>query len=191
MAGRKPGTGVFRDDANERLLVEAAQKDPAKFGELYELHFARVYAFVVRRVANRDVAEDLTSEVFHKALANLPGYQWRGVPFGAWLLRIAANAVVDRAKQAAREVRVEGADDPPDVAAVPDAELEAIEQASRLFGLVEELPAEQRAVILQRFVDQRSIREIATRLGKTEGAVKQLQFRALQHLRSRIEGADA
>src|SRR5260370_5273492 len=82
-------------EPEERLLVEAAQGDPAKFEALYELHFERVYAFVASRVRERSTAEDLTSEVFHKALASLPSYEWRGVPFVAWLLRIAANAIID------------------------------------------------------------------------------------------------
>src|SRR5712692_2776061 len=93
--GVRLGTG--RND--ERWLVKAAQSDPAKFDALYELHFERVYAFVASRVRDRATAEDVTSEVFHKALANLPGYEWRGVPFVAWLLRIAANAIVARSEE--------------------------------------------------------------------------------------------
>src|SRR5882762_12028144 len=81
-------------NADERALVEAAQRDPAEFEVLYELHFERVYAFVASRVRDRATAEDVTSEVFHKGLSNLPSYEWRGVPFAAWLLRIAANAIV-------------------------------------------------------------------------------------------------
>src|SRR5262252_1105474 len=76
-------------DADERLLVEAAQRDPSRFGDLYERHFHRVYAFVVHRLRDRDAAEDVTAEVFHKALAGLRQYEWRGAPFGAWLIRIA------------------------------------------------------------------------------------------------------
>jgi RNA polymerase sigma-70 factor, ECF subfamily len=174
-------------DADEHLLVEAAQRDPSKFAELYERHFERVYAFVVSRVRDRDAAEDITAEVFHKALAHLPAYQWRGAPFGAWLIRIAANAVVDRSKRAAREVVDSGR--PPDVGAEPD--IDHIDRCARLFGLVDQLPADQRTVIVERFVGERSIRETAARLGKSEGAVKQLQLRALQTLRTRMEGADA
>ena len=74
--------------AEEHLLVEAAQSDPARFDALYELHFERVYGFIAARVHDRATAEDLTSEVFCKALANLKSYEWRGVPFVAWLLRI-------------------------------------------------------------------------------------------------------
>src|SRR5690349_24470175 len=70
--------------AEERLLVEAAQSDPARFDTLYELHFERVYGFIAGRVRDRAFAEDLTSEVFYKALANLKSYEWRGVPFVAW-----------------------------------------------------------------------------------------------------------
>src|SRR3989475_11285835 len=111
------------EQADERALVEAAQSDPAKFDALYELHFERVYAFVASRVRDRATAEDVTSEVFYKALANLPSYEWRGVPFAAWLLRIAANAVVDHAKRAAREFPAP--DDPPEPAT--DPELQASE----------------------------------------------------------------
>ena len=175
------------DDAEERLLIEAAKVDPSKFGDLYEIHFERVYAFVARRVGNRDTAEDLTSDVFHKALASLRNYESRGVPFAAWLLRIAANAVADQYKRAAREAP--GSGDPPEPAANPDPE--ATEHRARLFRLVNQLPSDQRQVIFQRFVEQRSIREIAQQFGRTEGAVKQLQFRALQNLRTRMEDAHA
>ena len=85
-----------RKEADERLLIEAAQKDPARFAELYENNFERVYAYVVRRVGDRAETEDLTSEVFHHALANLQRFEWRGIPFAAWLYRIAANLISDR-----------------------------------------------------------------------------------------------
>ena len=80
---------------DERLLIEAAQADPARFVELYDRHVDRIYAYVSRRTGSRVVAEDLTSAVFEQALASLPRFEWRGVPFAAWLLRIAANALVD------------------------------------------------------------------------------------------------
>jgi len=176
-------------DADERSLVEAAQRDLSKFGDLYERHFDRVYAYVARRVQDRDAAEDVTAEVFHKALAHLPRYQWRGAPFGAWLLKIAAHAVADRARRGAREVVA--SDDLPDGGADLDADLDLVEQRARLFRLVDQLPTDQRMVIVQRFVDERSIRDVAQRLKKTEGAIKQLQFRALQTLRERMGGGDA
>jgi len=174
-------------DADERLQVEAAQKDPAKFGDLYERNFERVYAFVARRVRDRHTAEDVTAEVFHKALAALPGFQFRGAPFAAWLIRIAANAIADRSRRATQEVSV--ADDSRELSVESDAD--ASDRRADLFRFVDELPADQRRVIVERFVEQRSIRDVAGRLNKTEGAVKQLQFRALQTLRTRMDGGDA
>ncbi|MGB2901668.1 MAG: sigma-70 family RNA polymerase sigma factor [Candidatus Acidiferrum sp.] len=189
VATRRPARKPGPQAADERLFVEAAQSDPAKFDALYELHFDRVYAFIASRARDRATAEDLTSEVFHKALANLPRYEWRGVPFAAWLLRIAANAIADQFKRASREFP--SPNDPPEAAANPDlqaSELRAIEHRTQLFHLVGQLPEVQKRVVYERFVKQRSIREIAKRLGKTPGAIKQLQLRAVQNLRTQMEG---
>jgi RNA polymerase sigma-70 factor (ECF subfamily) len=174
-------------EANERLLVEAAQRDPRRFAELYELHFHRVYAYVVKRVQNREEAEDITSDVFQQALAKIKVFEWRGVPFSAWLLRIAANAITDRWKRAARQTNEPLPDDLEDKS--PRAK--DIEKRAALFQMVESLPADQRRVVEMRFAEQKSIREIAQEIGRTEGAVKQLQFRALEKLRAQMEGADA
>jgi len=196
MAVRRPAakgspgqtSGLRLED--DRLLVEAAQKDPRRFAELYELNFARVYSYIARRVGDRDVTQDLTSDVFHKALANIRQFEWRGVPFAGWLLRIAANMISDRSKRGAREVP--GLDHAPDLADLSKRpSLEESDQHARLFRLVDELPADQRRVIGMRFAEEKSIREIAQALGRSEGAVKQLQFRALQNLRARMEGANA
>lgn len=172
------------DDAEERALVEAAQADPARFVDLYDRHFHRVYAYVVRRAGSRAEAEDVTSEVFEQALTNLRKYEWRGVPFAAWLFRIAANALADRWRQTSRDSH----ELPPDI---PDGRDAAeIERRTMLGQLVDRLPDVQRQVIEMRFVDQRSIREIAAALDRSEGAVKQLQLRALQNLRRDLEGRD-
>jgi RNA polymerase sigma-70 factor (ECF subfamily) len=186
MAARRPAETAVRNSAEERLLVEAAQKDPARFGDLYEVYFELIYGYVARRVGDRSTAEDLTSDVFHKALANLGSYEWRGAPFAAWLIRIAANAIADQSKRSAREVS--GADSP-EPSAQPN--MDGIEERARLFRLVNQLPVDQKRVILERFVDENSIREIAQRLGRTEGAVKQLQLRALENLRKQMGGAHA
>jgi RNA polymerase sigma-70 factor, ECF subfamily len=183
MVLRAPATTQSPLLADERELVEAAQKDPGRFADLYELHFDRVYFFIVRRVADRDIAEDLTSEVFHKALANIRRFEWRDVPFGAWLLRIAANAVTDRGKRTGREI---GVDVPPEIRI--DADLSEVEDGARLFRLVDGLPDDQRQVVVMRFAEEKSIREIAQYFRRSEGAIKQLQFRALKNLRSVLEG---
>lgn len=173
------------DAETERLAIEAAQKDPARFAELYENCFERVYAYVARRVRDRSEAEDVTSEVFHQALANLQRFEWRGVPFAAWLFRIAANAIVDRSKHSARYRELP---DGFELAAEPESQdtLDDIERRAALFQLVDRLPEDQRRVIELRFGAGKSIREIAGEFERSEGAVKQLQFRALQNLRARL-----
>jgi len=163
--------------AEERLRIEAAQRDPTRFAELYDANFERVYAYAVRRVRNRQEAEDVTAEVFHQALANLGHFEWRGVPFAAWLFRIAANAIADRAKRTARE-RAN-----PALKLEPEPPFEPIGEHARLYRLVRELPADQRRVIEMRFTEEKTIREVAAELGRSEGAVKQLQFRAIKGLR--------
>jgi len=170
-------------EADERLLIEAAQKDPRRFADLYEANFERVYGYVARRVRDRAVAEDVTADVFHQALANLPRFEWRGVPFAAWLYRIAANAIADRAKRSIRESAsyvIEPASDP------PQPEIEDAERRGALYRSVRELPEDQRKVVVRRFAEHRSIREIASEMGRSEGAIKQLQFRALETLRARL-----
>jgi len=181
---------ALKKEADERLLIEAAQNNPARFAELYENNFERVYAYIVRRVGNRAETEDLTAEVFHQALANLKRFEWRGIPFAAWLFRIAANLISDRWQRSGREQVV---DDPALIESAPASapELEEVERRATLFRLVDTLPAEQRRVVVLRFVEQKSIKEVARDIRKTEGAVKQLQFRALSTLRARMEGADA
>ncbi len=182
--GELRSTAPAQADA-ERLLIEAAKKDPGRFGELYEANFDRVYAFIARRVRDRGEAEDLTSEVFHHALAGLSRFEWRGVPFAAWLFKIAFNAIIDRAKRATKE---QGIPQTLDLAADLSTQgmADEIEQRVRVFELVDRLPADQRRVIGMRFAEEKSIREIANALGRSEGAVKQLQFRALQNLRARL-----
>lgn len=165
---------------DERLQVAAARQDPARFAELYENNFERVYAYVARRARDRDEAQDLTSEVFHKALVGLPRFEWRGLPFVAWLLGIAAHVIADRWKATSQNKEV-GSDEMQHIGVEDD-----LEQRAMLYQLVDTLPADQRKVILWRFVEQKNVREVAAKLGRSEGAVKQLQLRALQNLRERM-----
>jgi RNA polymerase sigma-70 factor (ECF subfamily) len=168
--------------ADDRLRIEDAQRDPSRFGELYEENFYRVYAYIARRVRGRHEAEDLTADVFREALAGLGRFEWRGVPFVAWLLRIASRTVADHYKRSGRE------------SGQPVHELEPIvpqeiERHVILFQLVDRLPDAQARVVRLRFVEQKSIKEIAQMLGRSEGAVKQLQLRAIENLRAQLEGA--
>jgi RNA polymerase sigma-70 factor (ECF subfamily) len=186
----KIGSGAGAGDAAERKLIEAAQRERGRFADLYEANFERVYAYVARRVRDRDEAQDITAEVFHLALKSLPRFEWRGVPFAAWLFRIAFNEIADRSKSVARRRAHESYN--ADAGASADervgvaADFEEAERLARLFKLVERLPRDQSRVIAMRFAEQKSIREIATALGRSEGSIKQLQFRGLQNLRVRM-----
>jgi RNA polymerase sigma-70 factor (ECF subfamily) len=180
MVRRASALKVSPPAVDERRQVEAAQRDSRRFADLYENNFHRVYAFIVRRVGDRHEAEDLTSEVFHLALKNIGRFEWRGVPFAAWLYKIAANEIADRSQKKARQPRLDPTDDPREPC------WEEIENRAHLFRMVDQLPSEQRRVITLRFAEERSIREIAQQLKRTEGAVKQLQFRGLQNLRLRM-----
>jgi RNA polymerase sigma-70 factor, ECF subfamily len=179
-----------KTESAEKLLIEAAQHDPARFAKLYELNFSRVYAYIARRVGNRDDAQDLTAEVFRRALANLGKFEWRGVPFAVWLFKMAANAIADRWKHAARETGNPSPEPAQEIKAPEEPDLEEIERRTHLFQLVRRLPQDQRRVIELRFAEEKSIREIAQALRRTEGAVKQLQFRALETLRQRMGKAN-
>lgn len=162
---------------DERLLIEAAQRDPRHFAQLYENNFERVYAFIAARVRNRNEAEDLTAEVFQQALQKLDRFEWRGIPFAAWLLRIASNAMNDRWR-GQREVPAND---------FPEPECDAgTERRALLAQLLDRLPPDQHHVVKRRFFDGHSIAEISREMQRSEGAIKQLQFRALETLRNQL-----
>jgi RNA polymerase sigma-70 factor (ECF subfamily) len=173
------------DYSAERALIEAAQRDRGRFSDLYEANFERVYAYVVRRVRDRDEAQDITADVFHLALKSLPRFEWRGVPFAAWLYRIAFNEIADRSKSLAKRRAHESIQES-DAGIADASNIDDAERRARLFKLVERLPRDQSRVIVMRFTEDKSIREIATALRRSEGSVKQLQFRGLQNLRLRL-----
>ena len=177
----------MNQDQDDRQLVEAAQRDPARFDQLYERNFHRVYAYVARRVGDRNHAEDLTAEVFREALTGIGKFEWRGVPFIAWLLRIASRAIADHWQRLGREAG-SAAENPTEPSRPGPQE---IERSAMLFQLVDRLPEAQFRVIHMRFVEQKSIREIAVEMDRSEGAVKQLQLRAIENLRAQMEGAHA
>src|ERR1700682_5039446 len=134
MARRRPLRQSLSDAPDERLLIEAAQRDLSRFADLYELYFDRVYAYIARRVQDRADAEDLTSAVFHHPLANLRRFAGRGAPSAAWLYRIAANAIADRSERLARERKIEPAAD------VEQADQEEAQDQARAVAFVREVP---------------------------------------------------
>jgi RNA polymerase sigma-70 factor (ECF subfamily) len=165
------------------VIDRARGGDRHAFGELYDTHVESVYRYVLYRVREPSDAEDLTSEVFTRAFANIHRYRWQGKSFLAWLYTIARNAVTDRRR---RERPTVDLDDAFGVAEEgPTAHDRAVtgEQVDALRGAVRHLTSEQQEVLVLRFVQNMSSRQVAKMLGKNEGAVRALQFRALGRLR--------
>ena len=170
-------------------LVRAAQRgEAAAFGHLYEQYFDKVYSYLSFKLGNPTEAEDLAEQVFLKALESIGGYKWTGVPFQAWLFRIAHNLFVDylrRRTQRVSEPLDEGLPDR-DWAADPEAWLAEKVTREGLIKAVEQLTELQKQVIALKFAGGLSNAEAARVLGRTEGAVKALQHAALQSLQRRL-----
>lgn len=141
-----------------------------------------MYAYIARRVRERHDVEDLTSEVFHQALKNLKRYEYRGAPFSSWLFKIASNAIAQYGRDAMR-AKESPLEDAPEPVTDEDAERRAV-----LFDLLRTLPPDQQKVVRLRYAEQKSLREIAGEMDRSEAAVKQLHYRALENLRQHMEG---
>lgn len=170
------------------MLVARAQRgDRAALEDLYLLHFDRVYSYLHMSVGNSHDAEDLTTQTFMKMLEAIRRFEWRSVPFSAWLLRIAHNLAMDHFRAHRRWQPEEEVPESAD-----GEECSAEEQAlaslgeTRVLTLIERLAPEQRQVLMLKFVYRFSNGEVASILGKTEGAVKSLQHRALASLERHV-----
>jgi RNA polymerase sigma-70 factor (ECF subfamily) len=181
-------TGRREENGRVRGLVERAQRgDRAALEELYLIHFDRVYSYLHMSVGSRHDAEDLTTQTFLRMLEAIGRFQWRSVPFSAWLFRIAHNLAMDHFRANRRW-------QPEDEISehVQGEETSAEEQAlaslgdTSMLALIERLSPEQRQVLTLKFVFRFSNGEAATILGKTEGAVKSLQHRALASLKKHV-----
>jgi len=165
------------------VIERARNGDVAAFGEIYDTHVESVYRYLLYRVREPSDAEDLTSEVFTRAFANIHRYRWQGKSFLAWLYTIARNAVTDRRRRDRPTVELDNAYGL--AAEGPTAHDRAVlgEEVDALRGAVKYLTGEQQEVLVLRFIENMSSREVATILGKNEGAIRALQFRALGRLR--------
>ncbi len=174
------------------LAGRAARGDSAAFGLLYDRHVTAVYRYVYYRVRDDAEAEDLTSDVFMRALRAIPRYEPRQA-FLAWLYRIARNAVIDHVRRGGRQVSYEDALAHPEVHEVvePDTELLAMSDSATLRGALEKLTPLQQEVIVLRFLEGFSTLEIAKLIGKREGTVRGIQFRAIGALRQLIPSREA
>jgi RNA polymerase sigma-70 factor (ECF subfamily) len=184
-----PRTGSAAPEV--RTLVERAQRgDREALEELYLLHFDRIYSYLHLSVGNRHDAEDLTTQTFLKMLEAIGRFRWQAVPFSAWLFRIAHNLAMDHFR-ARRRVQTE--DEVPEPAgheesSAEEQAMDSIGQAGML-ALIERLSSEQRQVLTLKFLFGFANAEVAGILGKTEGAVKSLQHRALASLQKHVSPA--
>ncbi len=172
--------------SDEQALVARAKRDPNAFGELYERYLQQIYRFVYSRMRDQTAAEDVTSEVFMKALRSIDRYQDTGKPFSAWLYQIAVNSVADRYR--ATRV-VEDIDDQRDLANVGPA-LEEIaaqrDELRQIWAVIETLPSPQRTAMVLKFQEDLKIEDIAVAMGKTPGAVKLLIHRGVTKVRATL-----
>jgi RNA polymerase sigma-70 factor (ECF subfamily) len=167
----------------ERLLIEAAQRDRAAFAPLYERYVDQIFAYAHTLTRNRELAEDVTAATFAKAIEDIPRFEWRGVPYSAWLYRVAANLV---ARQSRRPAWVDLDAHQPVDALSPELIVEHRERAAEVRAAVARLPDDQREAVLLRFGGDLRNREIAEIMERSEGAVKLLTFRAITALRKQL-----
>jgi RNA polymerase sigma-70 factor (ECF subfamily) len=168
-----------------RALVDLAkQGDAEAFGQLYDNYMPGVFRFIYYRVGSRQLAEDLTSETFVRGLRAIQRFNWQGKDFGAWLTTIARNLVADHFKSSRSrlEIVTESIPETQTHAAGPEDEVLSAISHEILFEAISSLPPEQRDCILMRFIQGLSIAETAAALGRSEGAIKQLQLRAVRSL---------
>ncbi|HWP62895.1 MAG TPA: sigma-70 family RNA polymerase sigma factor [Candidatus Binatia bacterium] len=199
-ASQRPSQSSSRlDPDHERELVARAAAEPAAFGELYDFYLPRVYGFVLRRLGDPAVAEDVTAATFERALAALRGGTFRNDSFGGWLYRVAANAVVDHVRRQRRLVRIVT---PPSTGDMPTGErdggeigddralaaLAAALDRLELRRALLVLPEAQRRLLVLRFLDDLTTEELCAVLGCTRGALAVRLHRALRALRTALNG---
>jgi len=175
------------DEADIRHLVARAKVgDGRAFDELYDRYAERIYRYALARLDEPADAEDLLQRVFLKVIEALPRYEDRGVPFGAWLFRIARNAVVDEARSPQQSTTLEAAVLQTDPGPAPEDLAELTADRAMVRAALAALTPDQRDVVLYRFFADLTPREIGLLMNKREGTVRALQFRALATLRRRL-----
>jgi RNA polymerase sigma-70 factor (ECF subfamily) len=167
----------------ESLVRRAQQRDQVALTQLYEENFDKIYRYIVLKIGDRTEAEDMTQQVFLNALKSISSFKWKGMPFSAWLFRIARNQVIDHVRKRSRKITVpldeslvSGGSDP---VQVTERKLEIEELALA----TKKLTKAQQEVISLRFAGELSVAEVARAMGKSEGAVKALQHSAIVALR--------
>lgn len=174
-------------DKENKLVLLAKQGDQQAIGELYNTHVDAIYRYIWPRVRDDTVAEDLTAQVFLKALEGLPAYEPSGKPFLAWLYRIAYARIVDFWRRQERRATVPLDDTVPASEPRPGELLEAEDDWVTAIDLLAQLTDDQQEVLMLRFIGEMSLSEVAETVGKTLGAIKAIQHRALASLARLLE----
>jgi RNA polymerase sigma-70 factor (ECF subfamily) len=171
------------DETLDRLVADAKRGDREAFGRIFDAYAAPVHRFIASRVNRPSDAEDLTQLVFVKALEALPRYEARGVPFGGWLFRLARNAIIDQVRTRRDHLPLVSAVTRETEEAGPEARAALRDDLDRLAEALETLTDDQREVIELRFFAGLSVLEAAIVMGRQEGTIRGLQFRAIASLR--------
>lgn len=171
----------------EKLVREAKKGDREAFTRLYEHYVDSIYRFVLLKVNNREEAEDLTNETFLSSWQNLPVYEERGLPFSSWLYRIARNKVIDHYRVRKAPISIDVVEeDAVVVASNLERAVDIALDVDRVKACLVRLTPEQKDVTIMRFVEELSHKEIAEIIGKSEGAVRLIQHRAIATLRAML-----
>ena len=187
---RAPVTDGGARGSDAALVVAAKAGDPSAFGELYERYRDAIYRFCLARTGSAHDAEDLVADVFVKALQSLDRYQDRGLPFAAFLYRIARNAAIDRVRVLKQPLSVDSLLTEPASGQNVESEATLGVERSILLAALTRLKPDHREVIVLRFIEGYAAVEVAAMLGRTEGAVRTLQHRALDRLRREFDEAE-
>jgi RNA polymerase sigma-70 factor (ECF subfamily) len=171
---------------DDMSLARRAGSDPEAFGELYERHIRKIYNYIYYRTGNHHDAEDLTEMVFQRALRHVATFEDKGVPFTAWLYRIAHNLVANWHRDRSRRpvVPLDQHAAVSEVAKYPESEAMALEETELLMRIVRQLPADRQELLILKFVERMSNAEIGEVMGRSEGAVKSLYHRTLSAMRA-------
>lgn len=173
----------------EQLLIQKAKNgDDQAFGKLYDQHLPKIYRFVFLKVGRKQDAEDITQQVFVNAWQNMGTYEVKGFPFSSWLYRIAGNAVIDYYRTAKATISINQIPEENFSENSDDAvKIDTAINISAVRVALMKLEHDQQTVLLMKFVEELSNKEIADALGKTEGAVRVIQHRALKQLKTKLD----
>lgn len=178
------------DLEEEKKLVENAKKDIEAFCQLYDLYYPRIFGYILKRVANLEIAQDVASETFLKSMGNIQKFKWKGISFASWLYRIASNEIANHFRKS--KYRKVSLDKIPSLVATSnpaedfiraESELKKQKEFLELHQKISQLPILYQEVIVLRFFEKKKIKEISEILGKREGTVKSLLHRGLKKLK--------